>query len=109
MRFKMAVSVRNLIGNNSSLDFLVFVVESRYIGYCVGARDLTWSYVAFQTASDARQRLMNAIGKPGLQFQSAPGLARSRDVKRVNFEGDGFGRSAVMQRLQTFLNWAIPV
>jgi len=37
----------------------------RYSGYCVGARDLTWSYVAFQTASDARQRLVAAVDVSG--------------------------------------------
>lgn len=45
------------------------VVDCRYTGYCVGARDLTWSYVAFQTAADARQRLINAEEESGLDFK----------------------------------------
>ena len=42
------------------------MLNGRYIGYCVGARDLTWSYVAFETASYARQRLLTAAARVGL-------------------------------------------
>jgi hypothetical protein len=42
------------------------VTYLRYDGYCTGARDLTWSYVAFQTASDARKRLAMAMHETGL-------------------------------------------
>jgi hypothetical protein len=60
MLFKMEVLARNSIGIS-----LLLLLTERYIGYCVGARDLTWSYVAFQTASDARQRLIEAANDLG--------------------------------------------
>ena len=76
---------------------------SRYTGYCVGARDLTWSYVAFQTASDARRRLMDAVGPGGIQLQNA---ARSRAAKRANGGGDGWGQWVLMRAMPTLCNWA---
>lgn len=51
----------------------------RYIGYCVGARDLTWSYVAFQTASDARQRLAVSVNESELLFR------RTTTVDQIRF------------------------
>jgi glucoamylase len=59
--------------DRSSFPFRVLIVRND--GYCVGARDLTWSYVAFQTASDARQRLASAVNASGLQDNTK---ARSR-------------------------------
>jgi hypothetical protein len=66
-------------------------VVCRYSGYCVGARDLTWSYVAFQTASDARQRLVAAVDASGLRLDGEEGWFEMQDgeqgvVKELLFQ-----------------------
>jgi hypothetical protein len=66
-------------------------VVCRYSGYCVGARDLTWSYVAFQTAADARQRLVTAVDASGLRLDGEEGWFEMQDgeqgvVKELLFQ-----------------------
>jgi len=74
-----------------------------YDGYSVGARDLTWSYVAFQTASDARQRLAVAVNP---QFETSETITPSRTGKVVNVEAgiveEGWN---LMRGVELVMNW----
>lgn len=53
---------------------------------------MTWSYVAFQTASDARQRLANAVDVTGLRLDD-DGEAR---VDRVQ-DRRGIGKELLFE------------
>jgi len=77
-----------------------------YDGYSVGARDLTWSYVAFQTASDARQRLAVALDTTSLQFATNTAITPNRTGKVVNVEEviieEGW---SLMRGVELVMNW----
>jgi len=66
---------------------------------------LTWSYVAFQTASDARQRLAVALNATSLQVEANETITPSRTGK-VNVEAgiveEGWN---LMRGVEWVMNW----
>ena len=67
---------------------------------------MTWSYVAFQTASDARQRLTVAVDSTGLQFETNKTITPSRAEKVANVDEviveEGW---SLMRGVQLVMNW----
>jgi hypothetical protein len=67
---------------------------------------LTWSYVAFQTASDARQRLAVALNAASLQVEANETITPSRAEKVANVDEviveEGW---SLMRGVEWVMNW----